>query len=110
MIFVGDIAHPFSQTQTWGMPFGPGGTLKGKVSVWDIPLDQTQRFTEIIQACVDMDSQDMAVMSRRAREYALSKVTDRKVIARNRELFSGIAHLSAEKTITETLGDIHVRR
>lgn len=54
---------------------------------WDIPLDQPEKFTELLQQCVDMDNASMQEFSARAMEYGLEKALDADVIRQNRELF-----------------------
>ena len=54
---------------------------------WDIPLDQPERFTEALQRCVDMSSEEMAGYSARARAYAEQTLTDTMAVQQNRDLF-----------------------
>ncbi len=54
---------------------------------WDIPLDQPEKFTEVLQQCVDMDNTFMQQLSTRAMEYGIKRAIDDEVIRQNRELF-----------------------
>lgn len=54
---------------------------------WDIPLDQPERFTAMLQRCVDMSSKELAGYSARARAYAERTMTDSVAVQQNRDLF-----------------------
>lgn len=55
---------------------------------WDIPLDQPEKFTTILQQCVEMDNAGIQQLSQRAMEYGLLKAMDAEVVQQNRELFA----------------------
>lgn len=58
---------------------------------WDLPLDQPDKFTKVLQHCVDMGNNEWQTMSKRAREYGIKIATDEKVIQQNRDLFNYVS-------------------
>lgn len=54
---------------------------------WDLPLNQSEQITAILQRFTDMDRHELASFSNRACEYAQKKMMDVKVINQNRDLF-----------------------
>jgi glycosyltransferase involved in cell wall biosynthesis len=61
--------------------------LEEKGLGWDIPLEQTGRWREILQRCVDMDASEYEPMVRRARQHAVEKLDSPEIIEANYELF-----------------------
>lgn len=55
---------------------------------WDLPLDQPEKITAVVQQCVDMGGADMQQLSERAMKYGVQKATDTAVVQQNRELFN----------------------
>lgn len=55
---------------------------------WDIPLDQPEKFTAVLQQCVDMDNANMQQLAERAMEYGIQKAMDTTVVQQNRELLN----------------------
>jgi glycosyltransferase involved in cell wall biosynthesis len=55
---------------------------------WDISLSQPERFTNILQLCVDMGNDDLCSLSRQAREYGITKSIDQELVRQNRELLN----------------------
>ena len=55
---------------------------------WDLPLDRPERFTTVLQQCVDMGPDDMRALSQRARAYGLQNATDPDKVRQNRHLFT----------------------
>jgi glycosyltransferase involved in cell wall biosynthesis len=54
---------------------------------WDLPLEQPERFVEIIEYCARMGQEEYDAMSRRAFEYAKQVTQDPEVLEANRRLF-----------------------
>ena len=54
---------------------------------WDVPLDEPERFHDIIQRCLAMDSATWDGLSQRARRYAAQRQRDPEAIEQNRTLF-----------------------
>lgn len=54
---------------------------------WDLPLEQPEKFTAVLQECVDMDEQELAKWSRRARAFAQQYFHDKTVLEQTRALF-----------------------
>jgi glycosyltransferase involved in cell wall biosynthesis len=55
---------------------------------WDLPLDRPERFTAVLQQCVDMGKDDMRALSQRARAYGLQNAADPEKVRQNRRLFT----------------------
>jgi glycosyltransferase involved in cell wall biosynthesis len=55
---------------------------------WDLPLDNPKRFTNILQRCVDMGSDELRAFSQRAREYGLKKSINEISVQQNRDMFN----------------------
>jgi glycosyltransferase involved in cell wall biosynthesis len=54
---------------------------------WSLPLDKPERFTDILQQCVDMEGDELRSLSQRAREYGLKKYINQESFQQNRDLF-----------------------
>jgi glycosyltransferase involved in cell wall biosynthesis len=54
---------------------------------WDLPLDEPQRFVEVIEYCAAMGQEEYNTMSQRAFKYAQTIINDPKVLEVNRKLF-----------------------
>lgn len=54
---------------------------------WDIPLEESSRWREVLQACVDMSDQDYRVISQRAAEFGRAVMNSRSNLEANIELF-----------------------
>lgn len=61
--------------------------MESKGLGWDIPLEEKEKWKEILQSCVDMDTGEYQRMARRAREYAVAKLDSPEIINANYELF-----------------------
>ena len=60
---------------------------------WDIPVQDNDRFSAILQQCVDADEKWFTPRRANAEEYARKRVTDPEVIDANRRLFeNGMDH------------------
>ncbi len=57
---------------------------------WDIPLERMEKFTAILQQCVDMDDAQMQQLSKNATDYGIQKVQNPETVKQNRELFTSI--------------------
>ena len=55
---------------------------------WDLSLKSPEKFTAVLRQCVDMQSEELGLLSNRAREYGLLKSMDKEVIQQNRNLFN----------------------
>lgn len=55
---------------------------------WDFSLDQPEKFTAVLQKCVDMESSELMVLSHRTREFGLRKAMDNETVQQNRNLFN----------------------
>ena len=64
----------------------PWRNLEDEGAGWDIPLSQTERFSAVLQQCVDADAECYSAMSDSARVYAEMHLQDPAVIQANREL------------------------
>jgi glycosyltransferase involved in cell wall biosynthesis len=54
---------------------------------WDVPLRETDRFRNIIQACIEMEPLEFAIWSRRASDHGSALSRDPEIINQNRKLF-----------------------
>jgi glycosyltransferase involved in cell wall biosynthesis len=63
---------------------------------WDIPIDDTERFTTILQQCVDADDESYAAFRARAKEYAERFVANPEVVEANRKLFKNAVAAATE--------------
>jgi glycosyltransferase involved in cell wall biosynthesis len=60
---------------------------------WDIPVQDNDRFSAILQQCVDADEEWFAPRRANAEEYARKRVADPEVLDANRRLFeNGMDH------------------
>lgn len=69
----------------------PWRELEPSGAGWDLPLEHPERFTEVIQRCVQMDGEALEAMSRCARALGVARSADEASIAQNRELFRAAA-------------------
>jgi glycosyltransferase involved in cell wall biosynthesis len=54
---------------------------------WAVPVDQTHRFSAILQQCVNADEEWYAQLRVKAREYARERIADPGILEANRKLF-----------------------
>jgi glycosyltransferase involved in cell wall biosynthesis len=54
---------------------------------WDLPLDHPERFTDILQKCINMNFNEFVNYSVRAQRFALEILEDTTILEKNRELF-----------------------
>lgn len=60
----------------------------GKKGVgWDLPLSKPEMFQEVLQGCLDMNTEEHVKWSERAREYGLEVTKDDGTVEQNRGLF-----------------------
>lgn len=57
---------------------------------WDVPLEQPQRFSAVIEECIAMDAHTFAECSERATAFAMRQATDPSTVEANRALFRGV--------------------
>jgi hypothetical protein len=63
----------------------------------DIPLDQPQRYREVLEACVAMDSLEWRALSGAAKTYAKKMLKDPESFRLNRMLFRTSLHRAEDK-------------
>ncbi len=61
--------------------------LREKGLGWDIPLEQKERWIEVLQKCVDMSAEEYESMARYVRQHAVEKLDSPEIINANYELF-----------------------
>jgi glycosyltransferase involved in cell wall biosynthesis len=54
---------------------------------WDVPLDRSERFGEILRYCLAADAVTWRGLSERARNYGMASLRDPQAVAQNRALF-----------------------
>ena len=54
---------------------------------WDLPLNDISTFHDALQQCVDMDYEEYAAFSSRAKNYGLARSSDEEVVRMSRQLF-----------------------
>jgi glycosyltransferase involved in cell wall biosynthesis len=62
---------------------------------WDLPLEQPERFADVLEECVAMDGPTFAEWSDRAIAFAAQRATDPAAVEANRGLFRGAIHTHA---------------
>jgi glycosyltransferase involved in cell wall biosynthesis len=65
----------------------PWRDLEGRGVGWDLPLDQPERFQDVLQKCIDMGREEYDELSARARAVGLERRSDPDVVCQNRALF-----------------------
>ncbi len=55
---------------------------------WDLPLSDPERFSSVIQSCIDMKAAAFAELAARARNYGLRLAKDPEIIHQNQRLFA----------------------
>jgi len=61
--------------------------LEEKGIGWDLPLNKPGMFREVLQRCVDMNSEEYVKLCERARDKGIQILQDEKVVEENRRLF-----------------------
>lgn len=64
---------------------------------WDLPLEQPERFSAVIEECIAMDGDAFAVASARATAFAMRQASDPSTVEANRSLFRGVIQTRAAK-------------
>jgi glycosyltransferase involved in cell wall biosynthesis len=54
---------------------------------WDLPLDQPERFREVLQRCIDMGSEEYDEFTARALAYGWLHSQNPEIVSQNRKLF-----------------------
>ena len=54
---------------------------------WDLPLEEPERFRQVLQKCIEMGPEEYGSLSARAEAYGVQRCKDPEIIARNRMLF-----------------------
>jgi len=68
----------------------PWRNLDQKGVGWELPLEQPERFTEVLQKCVDMEHIEWKRLSQYAKEYGKEKTVNHVAIQRNIDLLTFI--------------------
>lgn len=63
---------------------------------WEIPLEEKEKWKEILQYCVDMNATDYFPMANRARKHAVEKLDSPEIINANYELFEKAIQLNSK--------------
>jgi glycosyltransferase involved in cell wall biosynthesis len=66
----------------------PWRNLSEKQVGWDLPLEEPEKWLEILKYCVNLGNEDYLRLSVSAREFAVKWLSDESVVKSNRELFS----------------------
>jgi glycosyltransferase involved in cell wall biosynthesis len=66
----------------------PWRQLKSAGVGWDIPIDDTEQFSAVLQQCVDAGDELYAALRVRAKEYAESHLNNPGIVEANRKLFN----------------------
>ena len=65
----------------------PWRNLEGKGVGWDLELRNTEKFRNVLRKCVEMENEEYAKWSERAKEYGMQVIKDGVVVEQNRKLF-----------------------
>ena len=68
----------------------PWQDLDAKGVGWVIPLEEADRYAQVLQQVVEMDQAAFDAYSKRARAYAKEAACDSAVLQQNRQLFDGL--------------------
>lgn len=68
----------------------PWRNLEAQGVGWDLPLDSMERFSSIINRCVNMDAEVFNEWSKRARNFGLHWASDEETVNKTRELFNSV--------------------
>jgi len=66
--------------------------LQGIGVGWDVPLEDMQRFTAILQECVDAEGESYNRLRMRAKEYAEGLAANPSLVDANRRLFKAMTN------------------
>ena len=66
----------------------PWRGLQDRGAGWDVPVDDNDRFSAILQQCIDADEEWYTPLRANAAEFARAYVADSGVIEANRRLFA----------------------
>ncbi len=88
-----NFGHIILQSLTAGTPViisdqTPWKDLKNKHCGWDVALNQTERFIEILETCSEMTQSDYDNYSQNAHSFAFQYIHNPQLIQQNIELFS----------------------
>lgn len=70
--------------------------MESKGLGWEIPLEEKEKWKEILQHCVDMSADEYEPMAKRAREHAVEKLDSPEIINANYELFEKAIRLGSK--------------
>jgi len=65
----------------------PWRDLARKGIGWDLPLNNSAMFRQVLQTCIDMNQGEYDILSKRARKYGFMIAKDDGVVEQNRHLF-----------------------
>jgi glycosyltransferase involved in cell wall biosynthesis len=74
----------------------PWRNLEAEGIGWDIPLDNKQKFVQVIRQCAEMNQDEYNRMSNKAFEYAQKVVNNPEIVEQNRQLFRTKANSNLE--------------
>ena len=72
----------------------PWQDLESKKAGWSIPLNDTERFSSVLQHCIDMDASDLEMHSMYAQERASLVSEDPSAISDNENMFQDVLEAS----------------
>lgn len=65
----------------------PWRNLEEKGVGWDIPLSQRDRFQEVLKRCINMNTDEYQLWSKRANKFGLEFMQDKEALEKNRNVF-----------------------
>jgi len=88
-----NFGHVILESLTAGLPVilsdqTPWRGLKAAQVGWDIPLQDENKFREVVAHCVQMENEEYQHMRHRTQLYLKEKVITAEIIQQNRQLFS----------------------
>jgi glycosyltransferase involved in cell wall biosynthesis len=87
-----NFGHTILQSLTVGCPViisnnTPWLKLQEKNIGWDLPLEQTEKFAEVIDQCTKMDQKEFDILSKASFDYALAFINNKEIVEQNKDLF-----------------------
>jgi glycosyltransferase involved in cell wall biosynthesis len=77
----------------------PFRDLEERGAGWVVPLEDSRRYRQALEACAAIDPDEHARMSDAARLYARRVIEDPAPIEQNRELFRGVARAARDRPL-----------
>ena len=87
-----NFGHVILQSLTVGCPViisnkTPWVELQEKNIGWDLPLEHTEKFAEVIDQCTKMDQKEFDILSKASFDYASAFINNKEIIEQNKHLF-----------------------